>query len=113
MDITVTKFLLGIVVVFGIAAVAVSLQHNSRQVATDTYMLMTKILDEQARQACPEAVRKHHTNLFLGAPTAAVSDGDKKLTLSWSGGAHPPVVCTYVMDQGIESLTIDGKPVGS
>jgi hypothetical protein len=36
------------------------------------------------------------------------------VTLNWKGGpGNPPVVCTYLLDQGVVALTIDGKPFGS
>ncbi len=113
-SITPTKLFIGILIVFGFGVGAVMLQHNPRQIATDSYMLNAKILTDRAREACPEAVRKH-SNAILGAANDAVSDGDRKVTLTWkgSGAGYPAVVCTYVLDQGVESLTIDGKPVGS
>jgi len=108
------KILLGILFVFGVGIVAVMIQNmDPRQMATDSYMLTTKALTENAREACPEAVRKH-TNVILGLPNDTVSDGQRQVTLNWKGGAsHPPVVCTYVLDQGVVALTIDGKPFGS
>ncbi|MGH8567113.1 MAG: hypothetical protein ACREXU_03625 [Gammaproteobacteria bacterium] len=112
-SITPIKFLIGILFVVGIGTVAVMLQDNPRQMATDSYMLTTKVLNDRAREACPEAVRKH-TNVSLGMPNDAVSDGQRQVTLNWKGGAgNPPVVCTYVLDQGVVALTIDGKPFGS
>jgi hypothetical protein len=113
-SITLTKFLLGILFVVGVGTIAIMMQHSPRQVATDSYMLTTKALTEKAREACPEAVRKH-TNVILGMPNDSVSDGQTQVTLNWKGGGagHPPVVCTYVLDQGVVALTIDGKPFGS
>jgi hypothetical protein len=114
MEFTAKKLLIGIIFVFGVGIVAVMLQNkNPRQIATDSYMLTTKALTEKAREACPEAVRKH-TSVILGLPNDTVSDGERQVTLNWKGGgAGPPVACTYVLDQGVVALTIDGKPVGS
>ena len=114
-SITPKKLLIGILFVSGIGVVAIMMQDNNpRQMATDSYMLTTKALSERAREACPEAVRKH-TNVILGMPNDTVSDGQSQVTLNWKGGGagHPPVACTYVLDQGVVALTIDGKPVGS
>jgi len=113
-SITPKKLLLGILFVFGVGVIAITMQHSPRQVATDSYMLTTKALTENARQACPEAVRKH-TNVILGMPDDTVSDGQRQVTLNWKGGGagNPPVTCTYVLDQGVVALTIDGKPFGS
>ncbi len=113
-SITPSKFLLGILFIFGVGTVAVMLQHNPRQRATDSYMLTTKVLNQKAREACPEAVRKH-SNVILGLPNDTVSDGERQVILNWKGGGagNPPVACTYVLDQGVVALTIDGKPVGS
>ncbi|MGH8563786.1 MAG: hypothetical protein ACREXW_06710 [Gammaproteobacteria bacterium] len=109
-----SRFLIGILFVIGVGVVAVMLQNSPRQTATDSYMLTTKALTAKAREACPEAVRKH-TNVLLGLPNDTVSDGQTRVTLHWkAGGAgHPPVACTYVLDQGVVALTIDGKPFGS
>ncbi|MDQ3582588.1 MAG: hypothetical protein M3495_13725, partial [Pseudomonadota bacterium] len=95
------KLLLGILLVTGVGIVAVMMQDSPRQMATDSYMLTTKALTEKAREACPEAVRKH-TNVILGMPNDTVSDGQSQVTLNWKGGGagHPPVACTYVLDQG-------------
>ncbi len=113
-SITPLKLLLGIVFIFGLGAIAVNLQHNPRQMATDSYMLNTKVLAERAREVCPEAVRKHDNKLILGSPNDSVSDGNQKITLYWQAQTgNPAVVCTYVLDQGVQSLTIDGKSVGS
>jgi hypothetical protein len=109
------KILIGILFVFGIGIVAVTMQNkNPRQMATDSYMLTTKALSEKAREACPDAVRKH-TNVILGMPNDTVSDGERQVTLNWKGGGagNPPVACTYVLDKGVVALTIDGKPFGS
>jgi hypothetical protein len=109
------KILIGILFVFGVGIVAVMIQNmDPRQMATDTYMLTTKALTEKAREACPEAVHKH-TKAILGLPNDTVSDGQRQVTLNWKGGGagHPHVVCTYVLDQGVVALTIDGKPFGS
>jgi hypothetical protein len=113
-SITPKKVLLGILVVLGVGVVAVMMQDSPRQMAADSYMLTTKALTENAREACPEAVRKH-TNVILGMPNDTVSDGERQVTLNWKGGGagNPPVVCTYVLDQGVVALTIDGKPFGS
>lgn len=112
--ITPTKLLIGILVVSGVGIVAVMMQDNPRQMATDSYMLTTKALSERAREACPEAVRKH-TNVILGMPNDTVSDGERQVILHWKGGGagNPPVACTYVLDQGVVALIIDGKPFGS
>jgi hypothetical protein len=114
MEFTPTKLLIGIIFVLGVGIVAVMMQDNPRQMATDSYMLTTKALTEKAREACPEAVRKH-TNVILGMPNDTVSDGQRQVTLNWKGGGagNPPVACTYVLDQGVVALTIDGKPFGS
>ncbi|MGH8586087.1 MAG: hypothetical protein ACREWE_07875 [Gammaproteobacteria bacterium] len=114
MELTPTKLLLGILFVLGVGIVAVMMQDNPRQMATDSYMLTTKALNQKAREACPEAVRKH-TNVILGMPNDTVSDGQRQVTLNWKGGGagNPLVVCTYVLDQGVVALTIDGKPFGS
>ncbi|MGH8576895.1 MAG: hypothetical protein ACREXX_05740 [Gammaproteobacteria bacterium] len=113
-SLTPRKLLVGILLVTGVGIVAVMMQDSPRQVVTDTYMLTTKALTEKAREACPEAVRKH-TNVILGLPNDTISDGQRQVTLNWKGGGagHPPVACTYVLDQGIVALTIDGKPFGS
>jgi hypothetical protein len=113
-SITPKKVLLGILVVLGVGIVAVMMQTSPRQMAADSYMLTTKALTEKAREACPEAVRKH-TNVILGLPNDTVSDGQRQVILNWKGGGagHPRVVCTYVLDQGVVALTIDGKPFGS
>ena len=80
------KILIGILFVFGVGIVAVTIQNmNPRQMATDSYMLTTKALSEKAREACPEAVRKH-TNVILGLPNDTVSDGQRQVTLNWKGG---------------------------
>jgi len=115
MEFTPRKLLIGIVLVLGVGIVAIMMQNkNPRQIATDSYMLTTKALTEKAREVCPEAVRKH-TNVILGLPNDTVSDGQRQVTLNWKGGGagNPPVSCTYVLDQGVVALTIDGKPVGS
>ena len=114
MEFTPTKLLIGILLVSGVGIIAVMMQDNPRQMASDSYMLTTKVLTEKAREACPEAVRKH-TNMILGLPNDTVSDGQRQVTLNWKGGGagNPPVVCTYVLDQGVVALTIDGKPFGS
>ncbi|MGQ0592345.1 MAG: hypothetical protein ACT4QB_06745, partial [Gammaproteobacteria bacterium] len=107
--------LIGILFVFGVGIVAVMMQNKDpRQMATDSYMLTTKALNDRAREACPEAVRKH-SNVILGLPNDTVSDGVQQVTLNWKGGGagNPPVACTYVLDQGVVALTIDGKPFGS
>lgn len=113
-SITITKFLLGILLVVGLGTVAIMMQHSPRQMATDSYMLTTKAITEKAREACPEAVRKH-INVILGMPNDTVSDGQRQVILNWKGGGagHPSVACTYVLDQGVVTLTIDGKPFGS
>ena len=113
-SITLTKVLIGVLFVVGLGTVAVMLQHNPRQLATDSYMLTTKVLNARAREACPEAVRKH-SKVILGMPNDSVSDGQRQVTLNWkgSGAGNQPVVCTYVLDQGVVALTIDGKPFGS
>jgi hypothetical protein len=115
MEFTPRKLLIGIFLVLGVGIVAIMMQNkNPRQIATDSYMLTTKALTEKAREACPEAVRKH-TNVILGLPNDSVSDGQRQVTLNWKGGGagNPPVACTYVLDQGVVALTIDGKPFGS
>jgi hypothetical protein len=114
MEFTPKKLLIGILLVSGIGIVAVMMQDSPRQMASDSYMLTTKVLTEKAREACPEAVRKH-TNVILGLPNDTVSDGQRQATLNWKGGGagNPPVACTYVLDQGVVALTIDGKPFGS
>jgi len=114
MEFTPRKLLIGIFLFVGVGIVAVMMQNkNPRQIATDSYMLTTKALTEKAREVCPEAVRKH-TNVILGMPNDSVSDGQRQVTLNWKGGpGNPPVVCTYVLDQGVVALTIDGKPFGS
>jgi hypothetical protein len=114
MEFTPKKLLIGILLVSGIGIVAVMMQDSPRQMASDSYMLTTKVLTEKAREACPEAVRKH-TNVILGLPNDTVSDGQRQVTLNWKGGGagNPPVACTYVLDQGVVALTIDGKPFGS
>ncbi len=114
MEFTPKKLLIGILLVSGIGIVAVMMQDSPRQMAADSYMLTTKALTEKAREACPEAVRKH-TNVILGLPNDTVSDGQRQVTLNWKGGGagNPSVACTYVLDQGVVALTIDGKPFGS
>jgi hypothetical protein len=115
MEFTPRKFLISIILVIGVGMVAIMMQNkNPRQIATDSYMLTTKAITEKAREACPEAVRKH-TNVILGLPNDTVSDGERQVTLNWKGGGagNPLVACTYVLDKGVVALTIDGKPVGS
>lgn len=53
--------------------------------------------------------------MILGMPNDTISDGQRQVTLNWKGGGagNPPVACTYVMDEGVVALTIDGKPFGS
>ena len=47
------KFLWGILIITGVGAVAIMMQTTGRQQATDSFMLTTKHLKENAAAECP------------------------------------------------------------
>lgn len=112
---TVGKFLWGILIIFVVGAVAIMMQTTERQQATDSFMLTTKHLKENAAAECPVAVRPFLKS-ELGTADYMTSDGTTSVTLQWkgpAGGDFGSVDCTYILDRGIVSLVIDGKTVAS
>ena len=113
--ITLVKVFWLTLIVAGIGAVAVMTQNSGRQQATDSFILTTKHLKENAAAECPVAIRpflKSH----LGTANYMTSDGIASVTLQWkgaAGGDFSSVDCTYMLDRGIVSLVIDGKTVAS
>ena len=112
---TLGKLLWGILIVFGVGAVAIMMQTTGQQQATDAFMLTTKHLKENAAAGCPVAIRQFLKS-DLGTADYMTSDGTTSVTLQWKGppgGEFGTVDCTYMLDRGIVSLVIDGKPVAS
>jgi hypothetical protein len=112
--ITLSKILWGVVAVVGVGAAAVMMQGTERQAVSDQFVLTTKLLSENARSACSEALRNHF-GADLDMPDDSVSDGDTKVTLKWRSteGKYNTVDCTYALDQGVVGLTVDGKAVAN
>ncbi len=112
---TLGKLFWGILIVFGVGAVAIMMQDSERQWATDAFMLTTKHLKENAAEECPVAIRQFLKS-ELGTADYMTSDGATSVTLQWkrpAGGEFSTVDCTYILDRGIVSLVIDGKTVAS
>lgn len=109
----IAKFLWGILIITGVGAVAIMMQTTGRQQATDSFMLTTKHLKENAAAECPVAIRQF-LKPDLGTADYMTSDGTTSVTLQWKGppgGEFGTVDCTYILDRGIVSLVIDGKTV--
>ena len=56
--VTLLKLFYGVLIVFGVGAVAIMMQDSERQLATDAFMLTTKHLKENATAECPVAIRQ-------------------------------------------------------
>ncbi len=111
---TIAKIFWGVLAITGVGAVAIMMQHSNRQVTSDQFMLTTKLLAENGRNTCGEALYKHF-GTDPGLPNDNVSDGDTRVTLKWraTDGPYRSIDCTYVLDQGVVALTVDGKAIAA
>ncbi|MGH8584386.1 MAG: hypothetical protein ACREWG_16770 [Gammaproteobacteria bacterium] len=109
---SVSRLVIGIALVAIVGAIAVVLQNNSpRARAADAFLLGTKVVQDVAGAACPEAVRMHIRDLVLPTPNETVSDGDRRIISIWKSesGPYRSIRCTYEMDKGVVALNIDGR----
>ena len=101
----------GFVIAVGVGVILVS-EKSDDEVAADISLLSGVRLTQHGTMVCQKEIESS-SGIKVYSPARSTGDRVSSVTLEWDGDGkqYKSIRCTYNLDQGIMSLTIDEKLV--